>query len=284
MSRNNLDRVGSVQNADSPSTQQEAKKFDPLHFVAPTEFVDLPSKGLGYPEGHPLFGEDTIEIRFMTAKDEDILSSRTLLKKGVAIERFLDNIIVNKSINCSDLIVGDRNAIIIAARISGYGSDYETQLSCPSCGVKSNFTFDLNDQTIQESQIDESLFLTKNENGNFNTVMPYSKFNVEFKILMGKDESYLTKLATKNKKDKFTDSILTSQYKLMITSIEGHQEQSIIDQYVDNMPTIDSRHLRACYKLAAPDVKVIQTFSCPSCGYEEGMEVPFGADFFWPDR
>ena len=278
-----MDRVGPAQQSDTPP-QQKQKQFDPLHFVAPTEFVELPSKGIGYEENHPLFQKDTIEIRFMTAKDEDILSSRTLLKKGVAIERFLDNIIVDKSIKSTDLLVGDRNAILIASRISGYGANYETQITCPACATRSPFTFDLNEQQIKESELSDELELTKKENGNFNTVVPYSKFNIEFKLLKGSDENYLAKLTTSKTKNKLDSSVLTDQYKMMIMSIEEHNERDIINKYVDNMPTVDSRHLRACYKLAAPDVKIFQTFVCPSCGNEEGMEVPFGADFFWPDR
>ena len=94
--RNNLDRSGAKTQADPPPPTESA--LSPLHFVAPTEFVELPSRGQGYPENHPLYGKETIEVRFMTAKDEDILSSRTLLKKGLAVERFLDNILVEKNI------------------------------------------------------------------------------------------------------------------------------------------------------------------------------------------
>ncbi len=282
MSRNNNDRVSGTTTTDSPAPTTAT--FDPLHFVAPTEFVDLPSRGLGYEEGHPLYQKDTIEIRFMTAKDEDILSSRTLLKKGLAVERFLDNIIVDKTIKSGDLLVGDRNAILIASRISGYGADYETQVNCPACGARGDFCFDLNDQNIKETQLDETLELTKTGTGNFNVKMPYSKFNIEFRLLKGKDEAAITKLAANKSKNKMTESMLTDQYKMMIVSIEGHTDRNIIERYVDNMPTIDSRHLRACYKLAAPDVKIKQTYTCPSCGNEEGLEVPFGADFFWPDR
>ena len=283
MSRNNLDRSGAVPQAETP-TQQETKMFDPLHFVAPTEFVELPSKGMGYDENHALFQKDTIEIRFMTAKDEDILSSKTLLKKGIAVERFLDNVIVDKKIKSTELLVGDRNAILIAARVSGYGADYETQIGCPACGTRTDFTFDLNDKTVKESSLSEELNLMKSETGNFTTKMPYSNFIVEFRLLKGTDETALTMITANNIKKKLQSSILTDQYKMMIVSIEGHTDRSIINRYVENMPTVDSRHLKTCYKFAAPDVKIIQTFTCPSCGHEEGMEVPFGADFFWPDR
>ena len=86
------------------------------------------------------------------------------------------------------------------------------------------------------------------------------------------------------KKRKLPETILTDQFKLMITSIEGHADNNIICKYVDNMPTQDSRHLRACYKEASPDVIVTENFECDSCGYEQEMEVPFNTDFFWPQQ
>ncbi len=114
----------------------------------------------------------------------------------------------------------------------------------------------------------------------------YSKFNINFRILTGKDETYLAKVATDSakKKGNYVDPLLTEQYKRMIVSIEGHQDPAVISKYVDAMPTLDSRHLKKCYKVAAPDVKIIEQFECLSCGHEQEMEVPFGADFFWPDR
>ena len=282
MSRNNKERMGATVQAEPPIVETAAKS--PLHFVAPTEFVDLPSKGLGYSSDHPMHGQDTLEIRYMTAKDEDILTSKTLLKKGVAIERFLDNIIVNKSVKASSLLVGDRNALIIAARVSGYGSEYVTKVSCPACGHTSDFNFDLNEVEVHESALDDSVGLTQTEDGNFKTTMPLSKFEVVFRLLTGKDEIYLSRLSNNKAKGKLPESALTDQYKRMIVSVEGHSDQSVINNFVDNLPTRDSRFLRTCYKTASPDVKVINEYSCTACGFEQELEVPFGADFFWPDR
>ena len=283
MSRNK-DRLGG--HTPEPATtppQPVEKAFDPLSFVAPTEFVDLPSKG-SYPESHPLHGQEVIEMRFMTAKEEDILSSQTLLKKGLAIERMLDSLIIDKSIKAQDLLIGDRNALIIAARISGYGSNYKTQLSCPSCGSRNHFDFNLSNKKIHESQENEKLGLIKLDNGNFTCEMPYSKFKIEFRLLDGKDEQFLAKLMSDKKKRKMNETTLTDQFKLMIVSIEGHKDKSIISKYVDNMPTLDTTQLKACYKVAAPDVKVKDDFECNSCGFQQEMEVPFNTDFFWPNR
>ena len=181
-------------------------------------------------------------------------------------------------------MVGDRNAVLIATRISGYGADYETQINCPSCGEKSRMTFDLNNQTTKETSLDETLNLTRSASGNFCTIMPLSKFKIEFKLLKGKDEIYLTQLSVNKQKGKLADSSLTDQYKTMIVCIEGEKNQELINRYVNNMPTQDSRHLRACYRLANPDVQIIENFECSSCGHEQELEVPFGADFFWPNR
>ena len=120
--RNNMDRLGTN---DQTETKAAPAALSPLNFVAPTEFVELPSKGQGYSSDHPLSGKDVIEIKFMTAKEEDILTSATLLKKGIAIDRFMQNIICDKNIKIDDLLIGDKNAILIAARASGYGATYE---------------------------------------------------------------------------------------------------------------------------------------------------------------
>ena len=277
-----MERMGAVPQAEAPTTAA-ANVQSPMHFVAPTEFVELPSQGLGYDSSHPMHGKDTIEIRFMTAKDEDILTSKTLLKKGVALERFIDNIIVDKNIKASSLLVGDRNAIVIASRISGYGPDYETKVTCPSCGNVSEVSFDLTKTFVNESQIDEKMGLTKTEDGNFSVMMPLSKFKVDFRLLTGEDEAYLTQLATNKTKGNLSENTLTDQYKRMIVSVQGHTDKSVIQNFVDNMPTRDSRFFRSCYKIANPDVKVIDNFSCTACGFEQELEVPFGADFFWPE-
>jgi hypothetical protein len=255
----------------------------PLNFVAPTEFVELPSKGQGYKEGHPLKDQDVIEIKYMTAKEEDILTSVTLLKKGIAVDRFMQNIICDSGIKVEDLLIGDKNAILIAARSSGYGSEYETQVACPSCSTKSDMTFDLTTPQILESKYDADLGITKTDNGTFMIKMPYSKFNVEIRLLTGKDEKFINQINKKKSKGGIAETTMTDQYKRMIVSVEGLTEKTTIDHYVDNMPLRDARHLRLSYRMVSPDIKITQDFECRSCGHQQELEVPFGADFLWPD-
>ena len=85
----------------------------------PTETIDLPSGGKLYPQDSPL-SSGKIEIKYMTAKEEDILTSANLIKKGVVIDRLLDSIIVTEGVGIDDLILGDKNAIMVAARILAY--------------------------------------------------------------------------------------------------------------------------------------------------------------------
>ena len=143
--RNNEKRLGLAPNTPPDAAHNVAAATTPLAFVVPTEFVELPSQGKFYPQGHPLCGEDTIEIKFMTAKDEDILTSTTLIKKGLVLDRLIDNLLIDKRIKSNSLLTGDRNAIIVAARRSAYGSDYEITVSCPDCEESSLHSYDLGD-------------------------------------------------------------------------------------------------------------------------------------------
>ena len=162
MARNNEDRFAAVSAEPAPQVMENATPNNDnqvFSFVTPTEFVDLPSKGKYYPEDHPLHNQDTLEIRYMTAKDEDILTSPSLLRKGLAVERLLQNVIVNKSVKTDDLLIGDKNAILVAARISGYGAQYETKITCPAGGTTTPNTFDLNNISTNSGEnidIDEN--------------------------------------------------------------------------------------------------------------------------------
>ncbi len=254
-------------------------------FVVPTEFVDLPSKGKFYAEGHPLHGESTIEIRHMTAKEEDILTSRALLKKGVALDRLIKNIIVNKAIDPTTLLVGDRNAIIIAARISGYGEEYETQVTCPACATVQKYQFDLNDAEVYEGEDKLSAYdISPNDDGTFEITLPRSKAVVIFRLLSGKEEKLMVTGMESDRKRKGAEKNITRQLMQLIVSVNGDASQKMREYLVQNIPSMDSRYLRHSYDVACPNVDLTQHFECSECDYSQDMEVPLTADFFWPDR
>jgi len=262
------------------TAEQLAEK---LSFVTPTEHVELPSRGLFYPPNHPLHGEETIEIKHMTAKEEDILTSRSLLKKGIAIDRVLKNIILDTNIDANTLLTGDRNAIIMATRVAAYGADYKTSVTCPSCGETSKFNFTLDLDNVYYGEDASSLSLQKTDRGTFMVTLPVLEIDVEFKLMNGHDEKKIVKGMEKDQKSKGAEHNITRQLQTMIVSVAGLEDPDSINMLIERMPTMDSRHLRSAYKLANPNVDTSQTFECPSCEYTQDMEVPMTADFFWPD-
>jgi len=259
-------------------TQNAVSPAESLHFVVPTEFVEIPSKGLLYSEGHPLHNQKEIEIKLMTAKEEDILVNKSLLKKGVALDRMLQSLVVDKRIKLDDLLVSDKNALIIASRISAYGADYKTQIDCPGCGWTNTYNFDLEDKKIRYLYDHDRDDVEVIENGNFLVTLPRTKMKVEFRLLRGRDENRLLQNSKKNK----GDIALTDQFKTFIVSVNDVTDQKLLAQFIDIMPAYDSKYLRLTYGSVVPAVDLKQYFECEECDYSQDVEVPFTVEFFWP--
>ncbi|MDC1160198.1 hypothetical protein OAT10_00440 [Luminiphilus sp.] len=292
--RNNSMRAGSKGNpASSPAVpevlQQDQESPRPkFSFAVPTEIVELPSKGRYYPEDHPLYMMDSVEIRYMTAKDEDTLTSKTLLNKGVALDRFLQGVIVDQRIKINTLLTGDKNALLVASRITGYGADYNTKVQCPNCSSTSDYSFNLNfckvddGSAILEYVPYEDSKLKKEEPGMFSIILPVTGFSVKFKLLNGHDENTLVKRIKTTKEYKKYDTNVTTLFKTIIVSVEGSDDRYAINEFIENMPAADSRHLRKTYEVVMPKIDMTQTFICEHCGEESRLEVPLTAEFFWP--
>jgi len=285
LSQRNEERLGALQQEGgsiAPVVEQQ-KQESGFNFVTPTEFVELPSKGLFYPEGHPLCGVEEIEIRYMTAADEDILTSKTLLIKGVAVDRLLQNIIVDKRIKVEDLLVGDKNALIVAARITGYGSDYVTNIKCSACGKTFEHTFNLEEiksQTMLENEYPPGVERTSKST--FFVRLPKMNVRVEVKLLNGNDEKSLTIMKEKRKKHKLPEANLTDLFRLIIVGVEGYEDKSIVEQLIKNMPALDSNFLKTVYKKIVPNVDLKKEVICEVCDNVQELEMPFDANFFWP--
>jgi hypothetical protein len=247
-------------------------------FKLPTETITLPSKGLLYSKENPL-SKGEIEMSYMTAKHEDILTNANYIKNGTAIDKLLEALIVT-SINFNDLIIGDKNAILIAARILGYGKDYPIQFFNGSTRQQDDYIVDLTE--LKEKEVDESLFtLGQNE---FTYELPQSKNTITFKLLTGGDEKKIDQEIKGLKKLHPNDSFeLTTRLKFMITSVEGTREAKDIREFVDKYLTAqDSRSLRDYYNQIMPDVDM--KIDIEKDGYtQEGVTVPIGLNFFWPD-
>jgi hypothetical protein len=258
---------------------------NPVEIATPTQVVDLPSKGLFYPKDHPWYGKESVEIRFMTAKDEDILVNKSYIQKGIVLDKLLTNLLVDKKVNLDSILLCDKSALVVAARITGYGSEYTVDMPCPSCSQVTKYAFDLelfqNDFPDEEKLQSAQTFLT--ENGTFSIELPKTKANVEFKLLSGADEKRLSQMAETKKKQNLPDSTLTDQMKQYIVSIDGETEKGYINRYIDLMPAFDAKFLRRMYNVVTPSVNNKQEFSCSNCGTSHEVEVPLTTAFFWPE-
>ena len=284
MSRNKQ-RTAAATDAVAATTPTTPTAPTSLSYVTPTEFVELPSRGKFYSTDHPLHGKEVIEMRYMTAKDEDILTSPALLKNGVAIDRLIENLIVDKNITANSLLIGDKDGVTLAARISGYGEQYEVNVTCPACNATIDHTYDLSEiphnHGIQPDDDTENVSLTPE--GTFIATLPKTQFTAEFRLLNGADESSLERTATKLRKLNLPESSSTSLLKQLVVSINGVNVASEVAMFIDNMPAQDARFLRACVQLVTPNVEMTQNFECTSCGASTEMAVPFTSEFFWPN-
>tara|TARA_R110002126_G_scaffold63966_3_gene164019 strand:- start:4786 stop:5682 length:897 start_codon:yes stop_codon:yes gene_type:complete len=266
-----------------PSTGGGSPVFN---WSVPTEFVTLPSAGRFYPTDHPLHHKTTVEIRYMTAKEEDILTSRSLLKEGIALDRMLQNILVEGSIRVGSLLLGDKNALIIAARRTGYGADYTTRVNCPACQTPDEFTFDITNPPVNNFEEDmEQEGISFTEVGTFMITLPMTKATVECALLTGDDEVRMYKAQERRSRQKKEETGgLTDALRSYIVGVNGEGSPIVIESFIQSLPARDARILRKLYTKVVPNVNLNQEYSCPNCSYETDMEVPLTADFFWPDR
>ena len=238
-------------------------------FNLPTEIIELPSQGKLYAPDSPL-SKGTIEMKYMTAKEEDILTNQSYIRDGVVLDKLLQSLIVTK-FNYSDLLIGDKNAIMVAARILGYGKDYK-------------FTYAGEEQVVDLSQIDNLPLNEEVENStsnNFSFTLPQSKNTVTFKLLTHGDEKKIEQeLKGLEKLNKTNSPVVTTRLKHQITSVNGEEEKPKIREFVDNyLLAQDSRALRERIKQIGPDVDL--TFF-PE-GSNRKVDIPIGLSFFWPD-
>lgn len=244
-------------------------------FKTPTEIIELPSRGLIYPLDNPL-SSGTIEMTYMTSKHEDILTNQNYIRQGIALDKLIESLIVSK-ININDIVVGDKNALLIASRILGYGKDY-TFKSFDKEGKYIDKTIDLT--TIEDKILDPSNLLEERKN-EFKYLLPHSGIEVTFKLLTHGDEKDIEKEINEIKKifpDKASPEIST-RLKYMIKSVNGDSNMATIVDFVNNgLLAKDSRELRAEIKRVSPDVNLIYKEE----GELEGTPIPINMNFFWP--
>ena len=246
----------------------------------PVEIIPLASKGLVYPPTHPLHMQETVEIRAMTAREEDILTSKTFLKKGTVITELIRSCLVDKRIDPTDLIAGDRNTLMVAIRITGYGPEYDCEIDCPECEAKNvKQTFNLSELPIKFLEMEPA------EPGRniFTFKLPYTGKVVKFKLLTGRDEEEILAMNERMKKHCLsTDTNITTSLIYAIDSIDGITDKNKISQFIRMMPARDSLALRMYIKDNDPGVQMKQETTCSQCGHVAEVDIPIGITFLWP--
>jgi hypothetical protein len=250
----------------------------------PTEIIELPSKGKLYPQGHPL-SKGTVEIKYMTAKEEDILASQNLIRKGVVLDKLFESVVVEQGLDIGDIFVGDKNAILLATRILGYGADYEVEVVDPFTGENQKVSIDLS--KIQIKEVDEELLSPSNS---YDFELPTSKKQIKFRLLTHKDEQDINaEIQALNRLTKGNDSAvsqdLSTRLRYMIQEVDGNTDRGFINKWVKNsLLARDSRALRNYIQEISPDLNLKYEFTSDITGETEALDIPFGAGFFYPSE
>ena len=273
----------SVPMMPTPNNLNAPQQQAALEFDLPVESPRIPSQGLLYPEGSPLHGVSTVDIKAITPTEENILMNPVLIKRGTVISELIRSCLMDKRIDVGDMVSGDRNALMVAIRAVGYGREYTPEVTCPGCESKQDFEVDLVSLSLKEldlSKLDQ-VAPFKNE---FRLSLPASKKTVTFKFLTGREEEkLLSDIDARKKKGLGSDNLITQRLLMMITSVEGITDRSIIAKFVANMPGRDSVLLRKHYDENEPAIDMSQEFVCKSCGHTEVLTVPLGPTFLWPN-
>ena len=249
-------------------------------YAFPTEVLALPSKGLLYPKDHPL-SSGQIDVKYMTAKEEDILTSSNLIEKGLVIDKLLESVIANPKVKLDDLLIGDKNALMLGTRVLGYGKEYVVELEDPDTTLKVEHKIDLT--SLESKKINESIY----NNGNkFSFELPNSKKTIEFKLLTHKDEMTISNiLKGYQKMEKVTgvSNGLTTRLKTQILSVDGETDRKTIDDFVDNQfLALDTKAFRKYSTSITPDI-IFETEYESQIGELHTVTIPIGVGFFWPE-
>ena len=249
----------------------------------PTEVIELPSQGKTYPTDHPL-SKGTVEIKYMTAREEDILASQNLIRKGVVLDKLFESVVVEEGLNIDDIFVGDKNAILLATRVLGYGADYEVEVTDPFTLEQQKVSIDLS--KVQTKDID---FDKLNSSNLYEFELPTLKKTIKFKLLTHKDEIDINKdiqaMQRLSGKGEGTSQDVSTRLRYMIQEVDGNTDRGFINNFVkNNLLARDSRALRNYVREISPDLDLTFNFTSDITGETEALDIPFGAGFFYPSE
>lgn len=266
------------QNLDPQFSRGLGPQQQQRNYPFPTEIISLPSKGLCYPDGHPL-AKGEITIKLMTAKEEDILTNANLIKKGIQIDKLLESIIIEPGVKVDDLLNGDKNAILIASRVLAFGPNYPVSITDKYTGLDVEVNIDLS--KIEVKEVDESLLNRQNE---YDFVLPISKTPIKFRMLTHGDEIAIKKdVEALTKVSQDFGGEISARYRRIIVEVNGNRDLSSISDFVTNrLLAGDSKALRKYISSITPDLDLKFKYISSETGDEEALRIPFGVDFFYP--
>ena len=253
---------------------------DDFGWQVPVEAVPVPSEGKVYSPDSSMYGRHSLEIKAMTAQEEDILTSRALIQQGTVIKALLESCLLDKTVDVDELLLGDKNALMVSVRITGYGSSYGATVSCPECVRSSSQDFDLSSMEIKRLEIES---VTPGEN-RFEFRLPVTGKLVHFKFLTGYDDDEITTTADRRRKmmDSGVESMVTTRLSHQIIAVDNVTDKNKLSAFVRSMPAQDSRKLRNYISEHEPGVDMRVWMSCTHCSADSRVSLPLGSNFFWP--
>ena len=277
MRRNNEERFARSQKTYAgPEPKQQKTQQRRATYEVPTDFVKLPSEGRFYPEKHPLYKVEEIEVSFMTTKQEDILVSPALNKKGIVFERLIESLMISHNINADTLLEGDRNAILVNARKNAYGDVYKSLGVCTECFETFDIEADLNEAEFKELEDTEIT-----ENGTFVVQLPRLGARVELKLYTGKNREEIRKRYERKQKNDLPESPITDSLRQMIVSVDGQNDVFFLTDFIGKIPPIDTRFILENHRKLTPDINVSYETECEACSTVNKGGIAIDGNFFW---
>jgi hypothetical protein len=271
-----------VNNSNPASQNIRDVVKDDFSWEVPVELVPIPSEGRVYAKETGLFGVQGLEIKAMTAREEDILTSRALIKKGTVVSELVKACLINKNVDVGSLLIGDRDSLMVSVRITGYGTKYEATVDCPSCGtVHKDHEFDLAELEIKRLELNP---ISEGIN-EFEFSLPVSKKTVAFKFLTINDDMRITQERERKQAlfgSEYIPGTVTETLGAHIVAIDGIRDRSKISMFINSMPALDSSSLRKYIKEHRPGLDMRAHLHCNNCNSHSRIDLPIGISFFWP--
>lgn len=262
--------------------------------IQPLDVCELPTKGVFYPAGSPLYDTDRVEFRDMTSEEEDLLANKVLLRKGLVFDKLFKNVLTNKNIEPEKMTIVDRKALMIRVRINSYGPEYKVDLSCPKCGRQQTIAADLqkayDESTAKIKDLEDNMnffHVERVSNDNFAFVLPKTGKKVQIRILTGEDEHKMLKRAENKKKafkgaDVLEEKVFTELLESLVVSFDGVTDPAVVNTFCRTLPAMDSQKIREVYYFISCNFKLMTDFECEDydCGHTGKVELPLTADLF----